>query len=209
MALEDDIEEYDFPLLRLGMQLVVDGTEPEIIDNIFAARIISENGKGKKFLEQMLIVTGVEGIQAGDNPRILMEKLFAFFGSDADDLKNEYLVNVVAGREDEMLEEFQAADGVFSEQFDELQSLMQFDDRAIQKVLRELDLFDLSRIVAGADRQLRLKITDNMSRRAAVALAESSTYGGAVLDSIQKAVAKLFELVEKLQELGEIVAPSE
>ena len=208
LALEDDIEEYEYPLLRTGMQLVVDGTDPELIKEILSARILSENKRGKAFLEQVLIYTGLLSIQAGDNPRVLMERLFAFLGEEAEKLRSDYIANVVTGRENDMVDEFKQTDGVLSQDCAALQKLLPYDNRAIQKILREIDFIELSTIMLGADSILRQKIIQNMSRRAAVIMVETSQRMIHQLDEVRASIAMLFEISGKLADHGEIVLPA-
>ena len=90
LALEDEMDHYEQPLLKLGMQLVVDGTDPNIVDQMLTARILSENKHGKAFLEQIIIFTAVLSIQSGDNPRLMLEKCISYLGDAADELRARY-----------------------------------------------------------------------------------------------------------------------
>ncbi len=54
LALEDDIEEVDDPFLRKGVQLVVDGTDPELVKNIMNTdldKIESRHNVGKDLFD--------------------------------------------------------------------------------------------------------------------------------------------------------------
>ena len=50
LALEDDIEETPDSFLRLGIQLVVDGTEPEIVRNIMQAELQAIDKRHQSFI---------------------------------------------------------------------------------------------------------------------------------------------------------------
>ena len=45
LALEDDLEEVSDPFLRKGVQLVVDGTEPELVRNIMESELEALNNR--------------------------------------------------------------------------------------------------------------------------------------------------------------------
>ncbi len=56
LALEDDLDELEDEFLRKGIQLVVDGTDPEIIRNIMETELnnmLSRHGEGIKIFEDM------------------------------------------------------------------------------------------------------------------------------------------------------------
>ncbi len=83
LALEDEID--DLPpmfLLRKGLQLAIDGTEPEMIRTILERYILVGNYKGKELLKRVIILEGVLSIQAGDNPSIIHLLLGPFFGEN-------------------------------------------------------------------------------------------------------------------------------
>ncbi len=78
LSLEDDIEELeDKKILSRSLQLIVDGTEPDLVKNIIGNKIKSElsliNIKNK------MIIEGILSVQSGDNPRIIEEKLKAIY----------------------------------------------------------------------------------------------------------------------------------
>lgn len=170
LSLERNLDGLEDELLRLGLQLVVDGTDPEIIRDLLTTRVLSSNQKGKRLVEQLIIVDGVLSIQAGDNPRIIEARCFAFLGEDASQLHAAYASGVVAGRGAAAVDEFMKTDGQVSECFADSRTLLVRDDRSIQNMLREVDMKQLAAAMDGMDHEVRAKILRNMSRRAAVLL---------------------------------------
>ncbi len=76
LSLEDDLEGMESnSILVRGIQLIVDGTDPDIVKDIISNRIDSESNLLKT--ENMIIIEGVLSVQAGDNPRIVLERLKA------------------------------------------------------------------------------------------------------------------------------------
>ena len=207
LALEDDVRSYTYPLLRLGMQLVVDGTDPEIIGAMLRVRILSGNKRGKGLLEQLIICDGALSIQSGDNPKIIEEKCFSYLGEEADELKEKYTSETWASRAAKSVEDYINSDGTVTECFAEMRKILSLDDRAVQKVLREVDTSELALSLSGSDSEVRSKILKNMSRRAAVLLVSDAGSADPKPDAVVKHVAKMFEIVAKLAEAGEITLP--
>ena len=91
----------------------------------------------------------------------------------------------------------------FSISFNELGRL---DDRAIQKVLREVDMDVLALALKKADEKVKQKIYRNMSARAAALLKENMEFMGPVNQiNIEEAQCKIIKAAMKLEREGEIV----
>ena len=83
LAIEDRIEELSAPLLKMGVSLVCDGYDPEIIRTTLTNSLLLLDDGADEFLKRMIIIEGVLGIQSGDNPAALKTALTAFLGEDA------------------------------------------------------------------------------------------------------------------------------
>ena len=91
----------------------------------------------------------------------------------------------------------------FSISFNELGRL---DDRAIQKVLREVDMDVLALALKKADEKVKQKIYRNMSAKAAALLKENMEFMGPVNQiNIEEAQCKIIKAAMKLEREGEIV----
>ena len=85
-------------------------------------------------------------------------------------------------------------------------NLTLLDDRAIQRVLREVDIQELSKALKGADWHVQDKIFRNMSKRAASMLKEDMKFMGPVrLKDVHEAQDRITAIVCRLEEAGEIV----
>ena len=77
LALGDIAEKADDRLLREGLQIMLDGTEPEtiaeILETLMASLIRQQKVKYLKILE------GIMSVQAGDHPRLVGKKLGLIF----------------------------------------------------------------------------------------------------------------------------------
>ena len=86
--------------------------------------------------------------------------------------------------------------------FDEI---INFNDKDIQKIFREVDRKDLALALKTVEDKLRDKIFKNMSERAADLLKEELQYMGMVkLKEVESAQARIIDVIKALEEQGEI-----
>ena len=79
------------------------------------------------------------------------------------------------------------------------------DDRAVQKVLREIEMHPLALALKGAAPGLQNKILRNMSQRAAEILKEEMTHmGPARLNDVEDAQRQIASIMRMLRDKGEI-----
>ncbi len=86
------------------------------------------------------------------------------------------------------------------------EDIVMLDDRAIQKVLREVDTQDLAKALKSVDTEVQDKIFRNMSKRAASMLKEEMEYMGPVrLKDVEECQQKIVSVIRRLEDSGEIV----
>ena len=86
------------------------------------------------------------------------------------------------------------------------EDIVLLDDRAIQKVLREVDTAELGKALRGVEVEVQEKIFRNMSKRAASLLKEEMEYMGPVgLKDVEETQQKIVSIIRKLEDQGEIV----
>jgi flagellar motor switch protein FliG len=94
-------------------------------------------------------------------------------------------------------------DSFFSLKFD---IILNLDDRALQKVLREVDYQELAKALEGEKESVKEKIFRNMSERAALMLKEDMEFMGPVgIRDAKKSQEKIMALIRHLEQTGEIV----
>ena len=76
LSFESDVEKIDDDILLTGLQLIVDGTAPEIVSQILQRKLKTHIRKIETKYE--MIGEGVLSIQAGDHPRLVREKMKVF-----------------------------------------------------------------------------------------------------------------------------------
>ncbi|MCK4540633.1 MAG: flagellar motor switch protein FliG [Spirochaetales bacterium] len=86
------------------------------------------------------------------------------------------------------------------------EDIVLLDDRAIQKVLREVDTAELAKALRGVEAEVQDKIFRNMSKRAASLLKEEMEYMGPIrLKDVEETQQKIVAIIRKLEDQGEIV----
>ena len=87
--------------------------------------------------------------------------------------------------------------------------ITRLDDRAIQKMLREVDQMELAKSLKGADEEIQKKIFRNMSKRAANMLQEDMEFMGPVrLADVNEARDEIIKIILNLEANGDIVISS-
>ena len=86
------------------------------------------------------------------------------------------------------------------------EDIIQLDDRAIQAVMREVDMKDLATALKGAKPEVAQKVFQNMSDRAVGMLKEDMEFMGPVRTKVvEEGQQKVVAIIRKLEESGEIV----
>jgi flagellar motor switch protein FliG len=86
--------------------------------------------------------------------------------------------------------------------------ILTLDDRAIQKILREIDSQVLAEALKGEKEAIQEKIFNNMSKRAAQMLKEDIEYMGPVrITDVKETQEKIIMIIHHFEETGEIVIP--
>ncbi|MCM1325474.1 MAG: flagellar motor switch protein FliG [Bacteroidales bacterium] len=86
------------------------------------------------------------------------------------------------------------------------EDVLLLDDRAIQRVLRDVDNNDLGIALKGANEQVQNAIFNNLSKRLAVMIKEDMEFMGPVrMKDVEEAQQKIVNIIRKLEDAGEIV----
>ena len=86
------------------------------------------------------------------------------------------------------------------------EDIVQLDDRAIQAIMREVDVKELGTALKGVGVDVQNKIFKNMSERAVAMLKEDMEFMGPVrLRVVEEAQQKIVAAIRRLEEAGEIV----
>ena len=86
------------------------------------------------------------------------------------------------------------------------EDIISLDDRAIQRVLRDVDNNDLATALKGANEEVQSVIFRNMSKRLAAMIQEDMEFMGPVrLKDVEEAQQKIVNIIRKLEDSAEIV----
>jgi flagellar motor switch protein FliG len=114
--------------------------------------------------------------------------------------------------ENEILGAMETKDSAVATQVKQLMfvfdDILLLDDRAMQRVLREVDTKDLAVALKGSDDEVKEKIFKNISERAAGMIQEEIDYMGPKrLSEVEAAQQAIIEVIRNLEESGEIIIP--
>ena len=103
------------------------------------------------------------------------------------------------------IEEPELADEIRKKMF-VFEDILLLDDRAIQRVLRDVDNNDLAMALKGANEQVQNAIFNNLSKRLAVMIKEDMEFMGPVrMKDVEEAQQKIVNIIRKLEDSAEIV----
>ena len=103
------------------------------------------------------------------------------------------------------IEEPELADEIRKKMFVFEDILLQ-DDKAIQRVLRDVDNNDLAVALKGANEQVQNAIFNNLSKRLVVMIKEDMEFMGPVrMKDVEEAQQKIVNIIRKLEDSGEII----
>jgi len=159
-------------LLRKGLQLVVDGVNPQITRDVMESYILSGNYSGKELLGRCIILEGVAAIQKGLHPKVAKEFLLSFLGEESYaifekkfEIRNEDTLEVYLQK----LEDSGDSQGSKS-QLDHI--LLKLNDNEIEQFLMEISTGGLAKAIKGLGGQAQKRLFSNLSQKAACALKE-------------------------------------
>ena len=103
------------------------------------------------------------------------------------------------------IEEPELADEIRKKMF-VFEDILLFDDKSIQRVLRDVDNNDLGIALKGANEQVQNAIFNNLSKRLATMIREDMEFMGPVrMKDVEEAQQKIVNIIRKLEDAGEII----
>lgn len=219
LSLEEELDSIDNPLLKKGLQFVIDGVDPQIVEEVIYTYMMSARFRGIDLLNAAVILDGILGIQSGYSPNMLREKLSAFLGKDIDLMEKD------AGELiwDEAVTGYTGADIFSAQNADymenapevnvvvngfEFENIAGMHDIFVQKIMREIDSHDLAMALKGSSALLKGKIFSNMSGRGAKLLMDDIDFLGPVRkNDVIFCQEKILNIAFRLAGTGEIIIP--
>ncbi len=203
------------------ISLIVDGTQPEQVEEIGMALYYSAHFNARQGLLYLIYLYGVLSIQRDENQWVIQERLLAMLPdkavkeyhekkkkeeieerktSDQEDgeklLEQLYLQQCPVSRDHECYPIFKMAEYAFEA----------MDDRSIQRFLRDVDNSDLGIFIKGQSGNPCKAIMNNLSTRLSIMIAEDMDFMGPVrLKDIAEATRKILRTMLRLMSSGEIM----
>jgi flagellar motor switch protein FliG len=160
----------------------MDRTSPEVLREV------------ERVLEKKLSTLSSEDYTAAGGVESIVEIL-----NLVDRSSEKQIIEALEDEDPELAEEIKKRMFVFED-------IVMLDDRAIQKVLREVDSQELAKALKSVDTEVQDKIFRNMSKRAAGMLKEDMEYMGPVrLKDVEESQQKIVSIIRHLEDTGEIV----
>ena len=89
LALENELSQITDPFLKMGLQLILDKTDPSHMKDILDSDIYYNESNGRELLKKIILREGLRRIQSGDTPRNILICTKIFLGKvDEDAWKN-------------------------------------------------------------------------------------------------------------------------
>ncbi len=122
----------------------------------------------------------------------------------------EILNTVDRGTEKHIMETLEIEDPELADEIRKkmfvFEDILLLDDRAIQRVLRDVENSDLAISLKGANEQVQNAIFNNLSKRLASMIKEDMDFMGPVrMKDVEEAQQKIVNIIRKLEDAGEIV----
>ncbi|MBX6377979.1 MAG: flagellar motor switch protein FliG, partial [Clostridia bacterium] len=161
---------------------VMDTTSPDVVRDV------------ERVFERRFALLGAGGLASAGGIGAIVEIL-----NRVDRQTERFILENLGNEDPDLAEEIKRRMFVFED-------IVLLDDRAVQRLLREVDLNnDLPLALKAASEDVREKVFRNLSQRAAENLRESMEYLGAVrLRDAEEAQQRIVAVVRRLEEQGEI-----
>ena len=161
---------------------VMDRTSPDVIKEV---EKVLESKVASLVNQDYTIIGGVDAV---------VEIL-----NTVDRSTERHIMETLETEEPELAEEIRKKMFVFED-------ILLLDDRAIQRVLRDVENNDLAVALKNANEEVQGKILNNVSKRLAVMIKEDMEFMGPVrMKDVEEAQQKIVNIIRKLEDSGEIV----
>lgn len=197
--------------------LLVDGTDPQVLEEIGLSRYYTRLYTDYEALRYFIYLEGALSIQAGENPRILEERLKVMLPADMY-LKYSYEQERIRQEKEHEKEEHLIENLCKGERcwnpgesgyyvFKLLDYVIcDMSDMELQRMMREVDNTTLSLAMKGMSGEARKRIFANLSQRLAKLVAEDMIHMGPVrMVDVLEASQQMLNVIVHLVDTGEIV----
>ena len=221
LALEEfkcslDDEPWYTPVKEL-IELIVDGNDPEMVKRISLMRYYSTLQEPYMKLMNIMSIYGFISIQTGENPKLIMKMLESLAG-----------INIGTAQRDAKEDAYPMIDidRFYSEEIGLTETDIGFyevsvcdrlikvlDNRALQRVIRDVEYRTLGQLMIGLSGEARRRIIGNVSkgigemliRQVECYISVTGTFSRSVLNFVKSSAIIVLQIISKLNYTGEIV----
>ena len=215
-----DMDKSSQKYMKNLIELIVDGTDPVLVEEISLMKYIANNAKAYEGLAYLMQLVGGLAIQQGENPRVIEEKLLAMIPDEAEDIFRKRKESELKSKYEQIKEDINMSKveqlyvgelntEIIDLGYPELEKLdyliKVICDRSLQRALREIDNADLELAMKGLSGEARHHVFINMLKRLCVMVAEDMEEMGRCRKSdIGEAARKLYGIFMRLIDRYEI-----
>ncbi len=204
--------------LKKIVLLVVDGTDPDAINDICMKTYFSKDYSGVNALVFLLYMDGMIQIQAGENPRVLEESIRCY-------MPDEVNVQLDKLKEDDEARKASENKTAWEQMFDrdfplKNQAIYDYTVKLVDyciavmpaedlmKLIKDFEMHDLAVLLKGLSGKTVKRIYDCLSEKDAADISEMSKYLCLVrCIEIDKKADRLFKKMVRLADMNEITVP--
>jgi hypothetical protein len=208
--LEKEKNRVSHGLIKKGLELMVDGTDPEVLERIiFNLLICGSKQRRIDLLKGIIILEGVLSIQQGRHPNLIKEILLSYLGVDmikefekyynsSDEVMSNRIMSYIQELPDQNAKDDKCS---------VLESpIGKMGDRSLQRLLREIDYEIIAVAVRGSSKRIQEKVLRNVSPRLAVVIIERLNVLSEIeILYISEAQKSIMEVANVLVKQGDIV----
>jgi hypothetical protein len=209
LSLEDDLENIAHPFQRMGLELVVNGTDPEAVRKALEMQILSQGYKGRDLLERCILLEGLLMVQNGTIPRSMKDLLAVFFAESYRDGIDSLCEEDYEGTSSKILARLEGRPPVSDDTALLERAIADFSSEDIMKALHEIDTHALIVALSGASGTVISRMCSCLSPRAKDLLIEdliSFLHFPPDISDIISAQEKVLAALENLKDDGEIAS---
>ena len=161
---------FDTELIRM----VVDGCDPELIKRIILLKYFSTEQDVCQKIKNIMSIYGLLSIQAGENPRLILQMLTNMIPEDVQDIakKIDFMGKVQSGTKEVIIDDYckgpirlrEKDFGYFETKLCE-DMIISLSQNSVQRVLRDIDTYSLMSAMKVFSGECRRHIFNNMSSR--------------------------------------------
>jgi len=208
LSLEAEIDEEEDIFIKTGLELVIDGVDPETVDNILSNMILAGGYSGTELLRKIVLAQGITCVQMGDNPGISALRMAALLGeqymqraSEAAKLSmsaDEYMA-ALKGRE--TIPECKA--------FEEQLTRFYFYAVGLYRILKEMDTFTIAHAIQGCSTELIWKVRCVVSKNTFAEICNQIVSTGLHIETTLYAQGVIMAKAQALRDSGQILFPED